>query len=197
MSEDPAMPKLSLISGGVSARRDFERLIRPHFDSLYRAAFRFTGTRHDAEDLVQDTFVRAYRHIARATELDNPRTWLLCIMRRLFIDQTRRYDSSHVSPLDDDALERMRSADPGPAEIADAETIARGIERGMRRLDREQRTLVTLHDMEGYSLAELQDITGLKIGTIKSKLHRARVKLGRVLQSDGGIGPIDFLRRVR
>jgi RNA polymerase sigma factor (sigma-70 family) len=191
MSEDSTMPKLSLIAGGGGARQQFERLVTPHYATLYRVAYRFTGSRHDAEDLVQETCARAYRNIERVAELDNPRTWLMCIMRRLFIDQTRRYDRSNIGGLDEGLDERLSSHEPGPPELMESELIARRVEGSWRKLGKEQRALLALHDVEGYSLAELQEITGLKIGTLKSRLHRARVKLGRMLQSEGDMGEFE------
>jgi RNA polymerase sigma-70 factor (ECF subfamily) len=179
------MTRFSVIRGGVAPLQGFERLVRPHYDVLYRVAYRLCGSRQDAEDLVQETCMRAFRRIERAAELDNPRTWLLCILRRLFIDQTRRYDRKYVGALDDEAVGEIASEAPGPAEATESEQIAEVIELGLRRLGSEQRTLLILHDVEGYSLAELETIMELKIGTLKSKLHRARVKLGRWIQADG------------
>lgn len=188
MSEDSAMATLSLIAGGGGPQQRFERLVRPHYETLYRVAFRFTGSQHDAEDLVQETCARAFRRIDRVAELDNPRTWLMCIMRRLFIDQTRRYDRTNVTGFDEGSDDRLASHEPGPLELTDSEMIARRVDQSWGKLGKEERTLLALHDVEGYSLSELQEVTGLKIGTLKSRLHRARVKLGRLLQSEGGVG---------
>jgi RNA polymerase sigma factor (sigma-70 family) len=192
MSEDSAMVKLSVISAGTNAAQRFDSLVRPHYETLFRVACRFTGSRHDAEDLVQETCARAWRHLERLEGLEDPRGWLLCVMRRLFIDQTRSYERAHVGRLEEGADDHLASTERGPAERTESELTARRIERNWRKLGREHRTLLALHDVEGYSLAEIEQITGLKIGTIKSRLHRARVKLGRLLQSDGGaetLGP--------
>jgi RNA polymerase sigma-70 factor (ECF subfamily) len=189
------MGRLSVIRGGSEARESFDRLVRPHYPTLYRVAWRFTGTRADAEDLVQETCLRAFRHIGRAEVLENPLTWLLCILRRLFIDGTRRCERTNVSTLDDGLLGEIASATPGPAETVNSQQVARKIERGLRRLGNEQRALLILHDVEGYSLNELETIMALKLGTIKSKLHRARVKLGRVLQADGSFAEPQTLWR--
>jgi RNA polymerase sigma-70 factor (ECF subfamily) len=185
MSEDSRMTRLSVIRGGSEARASFEQFVRPHYAALFRVAARFTGSRADAEDLVQETCLRAYRHIARVETLENPLAWLLCILRRLYIDRLRRYESSNVSSIDEGVLGEIACAAPGPAESVNSEQVARRIERGLRKLGAEQRTLLILHDVEGYSLNELETITAVKLGTIKSKLHRARVKLGRLLQAGG------------
>jgi RNA polymerase sigma-70 factor (ECF subfamily) len=197
MGEDSRMAKLSVIQGGSEARASFEQLVRPHYSVLFRVAVRFTGSRADAEDLVQETCLRAYRHIARVATLESPLTWLLCILRRLYIDRMRRYENTNVSSIDESVLAEIPSPAPGPAESVNSEQVAKRIERGLRKLGAEQRTLLILHDVEGYSLNELETITTLKLGTIKSKLHRARVKLGRMLQAGGDFADPETLWRTR
>jgi RNA polymerase sigma-70 factor (ECF subfamily) len=185
MSEDSKMTKLSMLQGGTEAVQRFERIVRPHYEMLYRVAYRFTGSRPDAEDLVQELCVRAYRNIESLTDLDNPRTWLLCVLRRLFIDQTRRYDRVNVSSLETAADRSLEQDAPGPLEFADSALSVRRLANHWKKLGKEERSMLALHDIEGYSLVELSEMTGLKTGTIKSRLHRARVKLGRLLQSGG------------
>lgn len=173
--------KLAVIPGGRSAAQRFEALVRPHYELLYRAAYRLTRSVPDAEDLVQEVCVRAYPRLEELAGLDNPRSWLLCVMQRMFIDQTRRYERSHVEPLMG-SEETLVSDAPGVAELVDEVQRKQRLDRAWRRLGKEQRALLALHDIEGYSLAELTQMTGLKEGTLKSRLHRARVKLGRLLK---------------
>jgi RNA polymerase sigma-70 factor (ECF subfamily) len=191
------MAKLLIVQGGSENTQRFERLVRPHYDMLYRVAYRFTGSQPDAEDLVQELCVRAYRNIESIAKLDNPRTWLLCVLRRLFIDQTRRYDRANVSSLESAPDSSLAHDAPGPLELADSALTMRRLGDLWKRLGKEQRSLLALHDIEGYSLAELSDITGLKVGTIKSRLHRARVKLGRMMQSSIDPGRLELERRAK
>jgi RNA polymerase sigma-70 factor (ECF subfamily) len=191
------MAKLSIVQGGSENTQRFERLVRPHYDMLYRVAYRFTGSQQDAEDLVQELCVRAYRNIESIAELDNPRTWLLCVLRRLFIDQTRRYDRANVSSLESAPDSSLAHDAPGPLELTDSALTVRRLGDLWKRLGEEQRSLLALHDIEGYSLAELSDITGLKVGTIKSRLHRARVKLGRMMQSSIDPVRLELERRAK
>jgi RNA polymerase sigma-70 factor (ECF subfamily) len=176
------MAKLTVIAGGKSAGQRFELLVRPHYDVLYRAAYRLTRTVHDAEDLVQEVCARAYPRLAELATLDSPRAWLLCVMQRLFIDQARRYERSHVESLDAGPERALVCEQPGPAEQAEQALRRERLDRAWQRLAKEQRALLAWHDIEGYSLAELTEMTGLKEGTLKSRLHRARVKLGKLLQ---------------
>jgi len=178
------MAILTVIPGGRSAAQRFEALVRPHYAVLYRTAYRLTRSVHDAEDLVQEVCVRAYPRLDELAQLDNPRAWLTCVMQRVFIDSTRRYERSHVESLETTRQESLVSEAPGLAEQTDEAIKSRRLDQAWQRLDKDQRTLLALHDIEGYSLAELTDMTGLKEGTLKSRLHRARVKLGKLLRHE-------------
>jgi len=182
MKAKERVTKLAVIPGGRSAAQRFEALVQPHFDVLYRAAYRMTRTVHDAEDLVQEVCVRAYPRLEELATIDTSRGWLLCVMQRLFIDQTRRYERLHVGPLDARLEETLVSDAPGIPDQADAALRKQRLDRAWQWLSKEQRALLALHDVGGYSLAEMMELTGLKEGTLKSRLHRARVKLGKLLR---------------
>lgn len=173
-----------------AARADrFAAFIAPHYDVLFRTAYRFTRSVEDAEDLVQEVCVRAYPELERLVGLERPRAWLIHVMRRLFIDQTRRYERRHVESMDAREGEPYASELPGPLERTERALESEQLERAWRHLDRDQQSLLALHEVEGYSLAELAEFTGMKQGTLKSRLHRARVKLGRLLaREQGGTG---------
>lgn len=165
---------------GDSEADRFAALVREHYQSLYRAAYRLTRSVPDAEDLVQEVCARAYPRSGEILALEQPRGWLLRVLYRLYIDSRRRYERTHVRSIGED--DEFISNEPGPAEEADRALDRWRIENAWRYLDNEQRLLLALHDVEGYTLAEIQSLTSLKEGTIKSRLHRARVRLGRLLQ---------------
>jgi RNA polymerase sigma-70 factor (ECF subfamily) len=166
--------------GGESERDRFAKLIQQHYRALYGAAYRLTRSAADAEDLVQEVCVRAYPRVDEIERLEQPRGWLMRVMYRLFVDLRRRYERTHVRAIDDN--EDFPSGEPSPPEEADRALDRWRIEAAWRHLNQEQRLLLVLHDVEGYSLGEIHSLTGLKDGTIKSRLHRARVRLGRLLQ---------------
>lgn len=168
-----------------------------HYDVLYRVAYRFTHSVPDAEDLVQDVCVRAYPRLDEIVALDNPRSWLICVLRRAFIDETRRYERRHVESIEEADPLAMTSDLPGPFELAEQADRIQQVEGAWRHLDRQQRTLLALHDIEGCSLAELVALTGIKEGTLKSRLHRARVRLGRLLERDDKVTAISLGTRSR
>ncbi|HVY66440.1 MAG TPA: RNA polymerase sigma factor [Gammaproteobacteria bacterium] len=180
----PQVPKLTLIEGRGSPETRFAALVQPHYDVLYRVAYRFTRSVHDAEDLAQEVCVRAYPRLAELEQLEQPRGWLLRVLYRLFVDSVRRYERRHVASIDDIDADELVCERPGPVEETERALDRRRLSRAWQHLDQEQRALLALHDVEGYSLAELKELTGLKDGTLKSRLHRARVRLGRLLQRE-------------
>jgi len=171
-------------TGTSSAVERFELLVQPHYEVLYRTAYRLTRSKHDAEDLAQEVCVRAYPRLEELASLEQPRGWLLRVMYRVFIDWSRRYERTHVASMEVVDVLEMASDEPGPADLAERAFDARYLDRAWLRLDREQRALLALHDVEGRSLAEINEITGIKEGTLKSRLHRARVRLGKLLRHE-------------
>jgi RNA polymerase sigma-70 factor (ECF subfamily) len=176
------MGKPTVDPGGESEQERFAALIQLHYQVLYRAAYRLTRSEVDAEDLVQEVCLRAYPRLDEVERLEHPRGWLLRVLYRLFVDLRRRYERKNVRAIDED--EEVVSGEPSPPEEAERALDRWRIEDAWRYLNPEQRLLLVLHDVEGYSLAEIQSLTGLKEGTIKSRLHRARVRLGRLLRRD-------------
>ena len=178
--------ELTVIGGRRSATERFTAIVQPHYEVLYRVAYRLTRSVPDAEDLVQEVCARAYERLADIEALEQPRGWLLRVLYRLYIDSTRRYERRYVSSIDEVHEAALVSERPSPAEETERAIERRRLERVWRHLDQEQRLLLVLHDVEGHTLAELNEVTGLKEGTLKSRLYRARVRLGKLLQRDAG-----------
>jgi RNA polymerase sigma-70 factor (ECF subfamily) len=167
----------------------FDRLVRPHLDRLYRLAFRLTGQRAEAEDLFQQLLTRAFTKLDQLVGLDDPGAWLSRAMYNLFIDERRRFARRRLRIVDEAELPGGRidelAGTGGPqAESERDETYTR-LAAALDQLAEDQRIVVLLHDTEGYKLKEIQALTGLAIGTIKSRLHRARAKLREILEADG------------
>jgi len=167
-----------------TAPQRFAVLVEPHYETMYRVAYRLTRSAHDAEDLTQEVCVRAFARLADIEGLEQPRGWLLRVLYRLFVDSMRRYERKNVGSIDDVDEHVLAYEGPSPVEEAERAFERRRLDGAWRHLDHEQRGLLALHDVEGYSLAELMELTGLKEGTLKSRLHRARVRLGRLLQRE-------------
>lgn len=183
------MTRLTVIPGGKSTVERFEALIGRHYQLLYRTAYRFTRSVADAEDLVQEVCVRAFPRLDELERLDQPQSWLLLVLRRVFIDQLRRFDRNHVDSIEVHDAAGFAADGPGPAEETESALWTRRLDRAWSRLDEDQRSLLALHDVEGYTLAELMEMTGLKEGTLKSRLHRARARLGKLLEREENARP--------
>jgi len=162
----------------------WEDIARDHGRFLYTVAYRLTGNRSDAEDVVQEVCVRAYTHLATLRTLDQPKSWLLKIAYRVFVDGLRRRTRSPVRATAEDFDSTRSSDEPSPEERAEAELAERRLLGALAKLDREQRALLALH-VEGYTLAELEAMTDLSADVLKARLYRARVRLGKLLAADG------------
>lgn len=173
---------------GKTPRKTFETLIQPHLDSLYRAAYRLTGNSLDAEDLVQDVCLRAYLRLSELRELDYPRGWLMKVQYRLFVDGSRHRDRSPVQPMSEGMDSLMVSQDPSPETLADGSLAGQRLQEAWKSLGKDQRALLVLQ-VEGYTLAEMEQITELPINAIKARLYRARVRLGKLLAKDTSLLP--------
>jgi RNA polymerase sigma-70 factor (ECF subfamily) len=172
------------------ARHGFERDIKALLAPLYRAAYRLTGTEPEAEDLVQDTLVNAFRSFERdgcAAPAD-VRAWTFTILANRFRDRYRRERRSHevsFAILDEDpdsnVIELVPSGDPGPVEAAEATEFRTAAQAAIDRLPPEVRLAVTLYFMEDCSYQKIADITGCPIGTVMSRLWRGRRSLRQAL----------------
>lgn len=180
------MGKLTAMRRGKSSHEDFERFIRPHFATLYQRAYRLTRNTADAEDLVQELCIRAYRLFDELRAFDNPKAWLMRVLYRLFVDARRRAQRSRelsLHAIENDASMAIADDEPGPEEQTQASSLQRKVLAALKILPPAEQALLVLRDVEGYSLAEIEQITELPASTLKSRLHRARVKLGRLLRN--------------
>lgn len=167
-------------SASGPAAETFEARLRPHLERLYRLAYRFTGTREAAEDLVQELCVRLYPRHAELQALEQPGPWLARALHNLFVDQMRRQGRSPVEAVEE--LPEVASQAPGPEELTARDLTLERVEAALARLPPEQRAVLAWHDLEGYTLEELAESRDLPLGTLKSRLHRARAALQRLLR---------------
>jgi len=172
----------------------FTELVRPHFDALFAAARRLTVSAADAEDLVQDVCLKAHLRIDELETIEFRRAWLLKILYHRFIDIQRTRNRSPVDMADTGADSHdpdiMTREESRPEDLVEREMRVDKIIRAMSILNSEASSLLALHDIEGYSLQELKTLTGLPEGTIKSRLHRTRSRLGRLLSNEAIQKPV-------
>ena len=161
-------------------RAAFEKEALVHLDALYRVALRLTGNPSDADDLVQETMLKAYRSWEQYQPGTNAKGWLLTILRNSFINEYRRR-TRHPETVDVDTIEPfavfqdIQEEDPQGAffdKIVDDE-----VRRAIDGLPDAFRETVVLSDVEGMSYQEIGKILGIPVGTVKSRLFRARQML--------------------
>lgn len=164
-----------------SQTRQFEAIVGPYLEALYRTAFRLTRSRDDAEDLVQEACLRAYDRMAELEAVVDARAWLLRVQYHLFVDGTRRQRRSPVLPVPDGGtVESFAANGPAVEELIEHDRLEQRVERAWRELEPDQRGLLALH-IEGYSLAELEAITGVSKNALSARLHRARTRLAKLI----------------
>jgi RNA polymerase sigma-70 factor (ECF subfamily) len=168
----------------------FETEAIPYRDQLYPVAVRMTRAREDAEDLVQETMIKAWAAYRSFEPGTNLRAWLYRIMTNTFISSYRRRERAPVL-MQDDLVDRMSlRVWPSGAGVrsAEAEALDRmpteQIRQALRELPDDFRTVVYLADVEGYTYHETAEMMGTPIGTVMSRLHRARRTLRAKLTSE-------------
>lgn len=169
------MPEPTITPAWVAP--SWEQIVLEHSARVYRLAYRLTGNRADAEDLTQETFVRVFRSLSSFT----PGTfegWLHRITTNLFLDQARRRTRIRMDSLGDDA-DRL----PGRLGLGTPErgfehaNLDVDVQSALDALSPEFRAAVVLCDIEGLSYEEIAVTLGVKLGTVRSRIHRARAQL--------------------
>lgn len=165
-------------------RRTFESEALPHLDALYRLALRLSGDPALSEDLVQETMMRAYRSWERYRPGTNVRAWLFTILRNALISDYRQR-KRYVHSIDLAAVEErtpfrgVEGRDP-TSRFFDR-IVGEEVVRAIDALPDEYKEALVLSDIEGLAYHEIADVVGVPIGTVKSRLHRARLTLKRKL----------------
>ncbi len=172
-------------------RESLQQEALSHIDSLYRTAVRMTRNPVDAEDLVQETYLRAFRSIDRFTPGTNLRAWLFKIMTNAFINEYRKRTRQPRNTSLDDVEEYyvyahlidsgFQPESRGPEEEVLAGITDDNVVVALESLSDEFRQVVLLADVEGFAYREIADILDIPIGTVMSRLHRARRRLQRML----------------
>jgi RNA polymerase sigma-70 factor (ECF subfamily) len=194
IARETAIPRNRMVERGVGMSSDFS-LFERHLDALYRSALRLTRKPEDAEDLVQETYLRAYRYRNRFKPGTNEKAWLFTIMTNVFRNKLRKRpapeDSIDQPGTDFDIYDQMRR-DGMPVHLMSPEEIIvdRGfgdeVKRALEELPVPMRMVVVLVDVEDFSYKEVASILGIKIGTVMSRLHRGRQALQKKLWEYSG-----------
>jgi len=158
----------------------WEEVVREHSARVYRLAYRLTGNQHDAEDLTQEVFVRVFRSLNSYT----PGTfegWLHRITTNLFLDQARRKQRIRFDALPEGSEDRMPGRDEGPERAFEHNHLDRDVQAALDTLSPDFRAAVVLCDIEGLSYEEIAATLDVKLGTVRSRIHRGRALLRQAL----------------
>jgi RNA polymerase sigma-70 factor, ECF subfamily len=172
-------------------RERLEQAAVEHIDALYRTALRMTRNPTDAEDLVQEAYLRAFRSLHQFTEGTNLRAWLFRILTNTYINDYRRRQRRPTSASLDGIEEfylydhlvdsRVQPEDDRPEDIVLQQLTVDDVTRSIESLAEEFRQVVLLADVEGFAYREIAEIVGIPVGTVMSRLFRARRRLQRQL----------------
>jgi RNA polymerase sigma-70 factor (ECF subfamily) len=170
----------------------WDEVVRTHSARVYRLAYRLTGNPHDAEDLTQEVFVRVFRSLSSYT----PGTfegWLHRITTNLFLDMVRRKARIRFDALPDDA-ERLPGRERSPQQVYDDTHFDDDVQAALDALPPDFRAAVVLCDLEGLSYDEIAATLGIKLGTVRSRIHRGRSQLRAALAHRAPTGaPVEAL----
>lgn len=167
----------------------FDGEFMPHMDSMYNFAFRLTFDEDDAKDLVQDTYLKAYRFINSFEQGTNAKAWLFRILKNSFINEYRK-KSKQPAKVDYQEVETFYNSDDvdyqGTTDLrvdSVKDMLGDEISNALNSLAVDFRTVIILCDLEGFTYEEMAKILDIPIGTVRSRLHRARNLLKEKLRS--------------
>jgi len=164
---------------------DFEAAAMPFVDALYNTAYRMTRNSEDAEDLVQETYLKAYKYYDKFTEGTNFKAWLFKIMKNTFINNYRKKQSappqsdfadieeSFESQVSEEVTRKVKDPE---AELLE-DVLDEDVQRALEELPEDYRMVVLLADLEGFAYKEIAEILEVPVGTVMSRLYRGRRRL--------------------
>ena len=166
---------------GTGDMPTWAELVEEHGDSVYRLAFRLTGNPHDAEDLTQETFMRVFRSLKKY-KAGTFEGWLHRITTNLFLDMVRHRQAIRMEALPEN-YDRVPGTAPTPEQVYADANLDPDLERALAALHPDYRAAVVLCDVVGLTYEEIADTLGVKMGTVRSRIHRARTQLRANLEA--------------
>jgi RNA polymerase sigma-70 factor, ECF subfamily len=170
----------------------FEQLIGQYEKKVFNTAYRLTGNSEDAADVAQEAFLRAYSSLPEFRGDSSFATWLFRIVHNACLDELRKRKRQRVTSLDepisgeDGEMDRqlaIADASDGPEQALERVEVQRAVQESIGALDEEYRVVVVMRDIQGYSYNEIADALGINLGTVKSRLNRARNALKEMFGS--------------
>ena len=166
---------------GEASMPTWEELVAEHADSVYRLAYRLSGNQHDAEDLTQETFMRVFRSLDKY-KAGTFEGWLHRITTNLFLDMVRHRSKIRMEALPED-YDRVPGEDMTPEQAYTVANLDPALQRALDELSPDFRVAVVLCDVVGMSYDEIAETLGVKMGTVRSRIHRGRSQLRASLEA--------------
>ena len=187
--EEEAKIIRAVVDGNTNA---FEDLVLEYQKQVYHITLKMTGNEEDAFDLSQETFLKAFRALPTFRGEAGFGSWLYRMASNLCIDFLRkgkRQGSGQIISLDEEEEDRRPRELPDlryePQSSLEKKEMRQKVQEGLQRLPHEQRLILVMRDVEGFSYQEISDALKIELGTVKSRIYRARAHLARLLTEDG------------
>lgn len=171
----------------------FDMLIKRYEAKVYNMALRLTGNRHDAYDLAQEVFLKVYRYLAQFRSQSTFSTWLYRIVTNSFYDEMRKKKrrpavavslDERIETSDGEIRRELPSTDSGPEELSLQRELQHLVQQALSSLPEDYRVVLVLRDLEAYTYDEIATVLDLNLGTVKSRISRARLALRKLLQQE-------------
>ncbi|MGK9464943.1 RNA polymerase sigma factor SigE (plasmid) [Streptomyces sp. G6] len=184
-TQERSTADVDVSEGQTWTAQDWNEVVRTYAHRVYRLAYRLCGNQHDAEDLTQEVFIRVFRSLSgyRRGTFEG---WLHRITVNLFVDTVRRRSRIRFEYLADSAAERVQAVEPNPEQAHHDAQVEPDVQAALDALPTEFRTVIVLCDIEGLPYVEIAATLGVKIGTVRSRIHRGRARLRIALGADRG-----------
>lgn len=162
---------------------DWEIIFRKHSPGIYQYLLTLSGNNQEAEDLLQETFIRAIRSVSSLREPDKIHSWLLTISRNLFLDHRKKRMRQHADSIEDSLAETVNTASTAesPEDFTIRGDFMSSLRDTMKNLSETYRTAFTLGIMQGLSYREIAEVTGWSQAMVKSNIFRARKKVAEAM----------------
>jgi RNA polymerase sigma-70 factor (ECF subfamily) len=157
----------------------FKRIVEEYQDRIFNLCVFMLHSREDAQEAAQDTFIKAYRSLEKFTPQASLYTWLYRISINTCIDYTRKYRARFIN--DEDVIAEIASPEPSPEKVSQSREVTAVIRKALESLAPDFRAIIVLKELEGLSYEEISEVLQISMGTVKSRISRARDALRQLL----------------
>lgn len=171
-------------------KKAFEEIISLYEKKVFSTIYYMVKNENEVEDIAQEVFVKIYRNLKNFKEESSLYTWIYRITINVCIDELKKkknvvYIDEKIETADGEMEMQLEDTAKGPEHLAEDEELKRKITNCIRKLPIDQRTMIILRDIKGFTYMEIAEMTKINLGTVKSKINRARTALKQILEEDG------------